>query len=543
MTDQKQFRVIGFAAAAMVLLLAFHSTATAAVTCESLSSLKLTGATVTAVELVAAGKFTPPAAPARGGGGGRGGAAAGGRGAAAAGDGAAPAAAGGGRGARYDDLPAFCRVQVNAKPSSDSDIKIEVWLPEAGWNGKFEAAGNGAWAGSFDAILLASMTDALRHGYATAGTDTGHQGGNGSFALGHPEKLIDFSYRAIHEMTEKAKSVISAYYGNAPRLSYFNSCSSGGKQGSKEAQMYPADYDGIIAGSATSNWTGRAAQSVWVAQAVHLTDASYIPTDKYALIHNAVLQACDTLDGVKDGVLENPRLCKFDPKVLECKAGDSAACLTTPQVEAARKIYAPVINLRTKQVISPGLEPGSELGWNTMAAQQPLDLGLDHFRYVVFNDPNWDYKTFNFDSDLALTAKMESVVNATDPNLKPFFDRGGKLIQYHGWNDPRSIPGNSVNYYESVVDKIGSSSKVRDSYRLFMVPGMGHCQGGEGTDTFDKLSALEQWVEKGKAPDQIIASHSTGGKVDKTRPLCPYPQSAAYKGSGDTNDAANFVCK
>jgi feruloyl esterase len=437
------------------------------------------------------------------------------------------------------DLPAFCRVAATLTPSTDSDIKIEVWMPASGWNGKFQAVGNGGYAG---AISFGAMADALRHGYATTSTDTGHTGGSASFALGHPEKWVDFAYRSEHEMTVKAKAIITAFYGKAPQISYWNGCSAGGNQGLHEAQMFPADFDGIIAGAPANNSTGRAFQSMWIAQAVHKDDASFIPPAKFQMLHNAVLDACDAHDGVKDGVLENPTTCKFDPKILECKGEDSATCLTTAQVEAVTKIYAGPANPRTKQEIFPGFEPGSELGWANMAGPRPFGLGEEYFKYVVFNDPNWDFKTLNFDGDVAMVDKLDrSRVDALNTNLKPFFGHGGKLIQYHGWADQQIAPLSSVHYYNSVVEAMGS--KTTDSYRLFMVPGMGHCRGGDGTDNFDMVAALEQWVEKGKAPEQIVASRVKNGHVDRTRPLCPYPQVATYKGTGSTDDAANFVCR
>jgi feruloyl esterase len=285
-------------------------------------------------------------------------------------------------------------------------------------------------------------------------------------------------------------------------------------------------------------------QAAWIAQANHKDEASTIPPAKFAAIHAAALEACDAADGVKDGIIENPMRCKFDPKVLECKDGDGPGCLTAPQVETARKIYSSVINPRTKEELFPGHEPGSELGWNTMAGPQPMGLGLELFKYIVFKDPNWDYKTFNFDSDAAATAKADGgVMNALDPNLKPFLARGGKIIQYHGWADPQISPQSSVRYYNAVLDTLGGASKVTDSYRLFMIPGMAHCGGGEGTSNFDMLTALEQWVETKKAPDQIAASRVRDGKTDRTRPLCPYPQVASYKGSGSIDEAANFSCK
>jgi feruloyl esterase len=483
----------------------------AAASCEGLAKLTLANATITSAEAVAAGAFAPPA-----GGGGRGG------------------------GNAFGDLPAFCRVAATLTPSSDSDIKIEVWLPAAGWNGKFEAVGNGGWNGNIDRNALAA---GLRRGYATASTDTGHEGGGGPW-MQSKEKLIDFGYRAVHEMAVKAKAIIASYYGGEAKLSYFNGCSAGGRQGMKAAQRFPADFDGIVAGAPAVNTTGRAAFSMWIAQSLRKGEDNYIPASKYPAIHEAVLQACDARDGVTDRVLENPRACKFDPKVLECKGADGDSCLTPAQVDSARTMYAPVVNARTKKEIFPGLEYGSELGWSTFGGQQPFGIGTQMYQFMVFKDPNWDYKTLNFDSDMALVDKIENgSINALDPNLKPFIARGGKLIQYHGWADQQIPSGSSVEYYQSVVATTGGANGIKDNYRLFMVPGMGHCGGGDGTATFDMLGALEQWVEKGKAPDQIPASRVVNGRADRTRPLCPYPQVASYKGSGSTDDAANFVCK
>jgi feruloyl esterase len=443
--------------------------------------------------------------------------------------------------ARAADEPKSCRVALTLRPSSDSDIKVEVWLPASGWNGKYQAVGNGGWSGSINGR---AMTQALQRGYATSSTDTGHAGGSASFALGHPEKLIDYAYRSEHEMTVAAKKIIAAFYGSGPRWSYWNGCSAGGKQALKEAQRYPEDFDGIIAGAPAANWTGRAAQSIWVAQAVHKDDASFIPPEKYAVIHAAVLAACDAMDGVTDGVLEDPTRCKFDPKVLECNSGDGDGCLTPAQVVAARRIYSPSINPRTQQPIYRGLERGSELGWKTWGGRTPLSIGTDYFKYVVFEDANWNYMTLDFDRDVARAEKLDSGrINALDPDLRPFFARGGKLIQYHGWNDPQIAPGNSEDYYRSVLKFMRNADKVSESYRLFMVPGMAHCGGGDGASNFDMLAALERWVEEKKVPERVVASRVRDGKVDRTRPLCPYPQTAHYKGSGSTDDAANFVCR
>jgi feruloyl esterase len=427
-----------------------------------------------------------------------------------------------------------CRVSATLRPTSDSQIQMELWMPSA-WTGKLLAHGNGGWSGSINAATLEA---AAGRGYAAAMSDTGHQGGSASFALGHPEKLIDFGYRSSHEMTVAAKTIATAFYGSAPGKSYWTGCSAGGRQAMMEAQRYPSDFDGIVAGAPGLNWTGRALEAVWVAQAVHRDESSYIPREKYALIHEAALGACDAMDGVKDGVIENPEQCRFDPVQLECKLEGDPNCLTPAQVEAARKIYASRTDTQLHRLIVPGLARGSELGWATMGGPQPLGLGLDLFRYAVFKDPQWDYHTFRFDEDVRRTWEAEGgILNALDTNLKPFFDRGGKLIQYHGWSDPQIPPGFSVDYYRSVLKALGEAT-VRQSYRLFMVPGMAHCGGGEGTSTFDMLSALEDWVERGKAPDHVAAS-----RPSRTRPLCPFPQVAVYSGKGSTDEAANFACK
>jgi feruloyl esterase len=468
--------------------------------------------TVTATTLVDAGEFTPPT-PGRG-----------------------PNAAN-----AFKKIPAFCRVMARLKPSSDSDIKIEVWMPISGWNGKLQSVGNGAFAGN---IGYPALGAAVTAGYAAASTDTGHEGGNGDFVTGHPERLIDFAYRAVHEMTLAAKGIIAAYYASAPKYSYWNGCSTGGRQAMAEAQRYPADYDGIVAGAPASYVTRLQATQISISQATHKNEASYIPPEKYALIHTAVLAQCDALDGVRDGVLEDPTRCRFDPGTLACRAGtDGPACLTAPQVELARRIYAGLVNGKGDRLF-PGLEPGSELGWSSLSGPQPMSYAIDIYRYFAFNDPKWDYLTFNPDTDLPKAEKaIGGTMNSVDPNLKPFIGRGGKLLQYHGWSDNGIPPESSVNYYKSVLEAMGGVARVKDNYRLFMVPGMFHCGGGDGTSTFDMVSAIDQWVTTRKAPDQIAASRVRDGMVDRTRPLCPYPQVATYKGSGDTDDMANFTCK
>ena len=438
-----------------------------------------------------------------------------------------------------EETAGACRVLATLRPSDDSDIRIEVQLPVTGWNGNFEAVGNGGWAGS---LSTAAMAEPLRRGYAVSSTDTGHQGSGASFALGHPEKLIDFGYRSVHEMTLAAKAIVAAFYGAAPKFSYFSGCSSGGRQALMEAQRYPADYDGMVAGAPTNNWNRMMFGRIWVGQATLSDPAGYIPREKYAVIHRAVMEACDAMDGVRDGVLEDPRRCHFDPGAMECQGPDAPGCLTRAQVEAARKIYTPAKNSRG-DLIFPPMERGSELVWATLAGgPKPIALADEYFKYVVFEDPAWDFRTLNYDGDFARAEKRDGgVLSATSPDLRAFFAHGGKLLHYHGWTDQQVMPENSIQYFESVVKEVGAA-KAAESYRLFMAPGMNHCGGGEGPNQFDAMGALADWVEKGKAPERLVASRGTGDAV-RTRPLCPYPQVAVYRGAGSTDDARNFSCK
>ncbi len=464
-----------------------------AASCDSLAALTLPAATITVAESIAADRW--------------------------------PAGVNGGA----THHSSFCRVAATLRPTNDSEIQIEVWMPASDWNGNLQAVGNGGWSGS---VNYSAMGAALAGGYATASTDTGHAGSSASFAPGHPEKLIDFAYRSEHLMAVQAKAIVAAFYGKAQRFAYWNGCSAGGKQGLKEAQVYPQDFDGIVAGSPAANWTGRVAQAIWVAQAVHLDEASYIPPEKYACrASRRLLNACDRLDGVEDGVIENPAICHFDPKTIQCQAGDGPECLTAAQVEAARKIYQPSSNPRTGQRLYAGLAPGSEMGWATWGGPRPLSIASDYFRFVVFESPNWDFRALNFDADIAGIEKMDATrLNATDPNLRPFFARGGKLIQYHGWSDPQISPGNSVDYYQSVLKELG---EVRDSYRLFMAPGMAHCGGGDGASSFDAMSALRTWVEEKHAPDRIEASRVRGGKRRSHAPAVSLPADRDVQGHGE----------
>jgi feruloyl esterase len=436
-------------------------------------------------------------------------------------------------------LPAFCRVVGRIHPSADSDIGFEVWLP-ARWNGRFEAVGNGGLAGM---IVTEGMAGALYGGYDTAGTDTGHTGtaASGEWALGHPEKIVDYGHRAIHEMTVQAKALIAAFYGSAARYSYWNGCSEG-SQALSEAQRYPDDYDGILAGAPANATVHLQAGGNWISQAIHKDPETFLPPEKLPAITAAVLAQCDSADGVKDGVLEDPRTCKFDPAELECKGEESASCLTRAQIEGLRRVYDGARDPRTGEQVFPGYMRGGEAGWAQWiagVAVPPRDfqhgISVAFFKNLVFGDPRWDWKTFDFDKDVAFADnKVGPILDHINPDLTALKRRGGKLLQYHGWNDPAVSPLNSVSYFENVQKKMGDTGAF---YRLFMVPGMEHCVGGPGPNQFDKMSAIVDWVEKGNPPDRIVAI-----RPGRTRPLCPYPKVAKYSGSGSTDDAQNFVC-
>jgi hypothetical protein len=511
--------------------------------CEQLAHLALPNTTITSAQTVAAGSFSPPPAT-------------------------SPWLTG--SPSLYKHLPAFCRVTAEDRPTPDSDIKIEVWMPATGWNGKFRGQGNGGFAGEIDYRALAL---AVLQGYASANTDTGHAAGgtDATWALGHPEKIIDFAYRAIHENTTIGKAAVKAFYGDAPKHSYFASCSNGGRQALMEAQRYPDDYDGILAGAPANYWTHLLSSALWDAQATTLDPDSYIPAAKIPAIAHAVLAACDAKDGLKDGILNDPRQCHFDPETILCKQGNSDSCLTKPQASALKKLYEGAHDVNGKQFF-PGFMPGAEEGgggwgiWITGEAPGKALLfafGNGFFRNFVYEQPAWDYKQARLDDAVAAAdQKFAATMNSTEPNLKAFHARGGKLILYHGWNDPGISPLNSINYYESVQAAMGKPET--DSFvRLYMVPGMQHCAGGPGADDFGEFGigptndpqhniylALEQWTEKGTAPSTIIASKLEGetpvpqvGKVKMTRPLCAYPQESRYKGQGDPNDAASFTCE
>lgn len=435
-------------------------------------------------------------------------------------------------------LPPFCRVVAKIKPSADSDIGAEIWLPLSGWNGKLLAVGSGGWGGS---IAHEELADALRRGYATGATDDGHSSPGARFIMGHPEKFIDFAYRAEHEMTVEAKSLIKAFYGRAARHAYWYGCSGGGREGLLQAYRYPDEFDGIIAGDPAN--VRRNAWALWLAVHSLKDPADYIPPAKYPLIHRTVLDACDAQDGLQDGLISEPERCQVDFKVLECRGADGPDCLTERQVRTAQIIISPATTAAGR-IVFPRLEPGTELRWSRLVGgPSPADLFLDQFRYVVYQDPDWDWRSFDIDRDYVKSDAADRAIDEFDPHLGAFAKRGGKLLIYHGWADQQVAPGSSIEFYNSVRAQSSNPERAANWVRLFMVPGMGHCRGGEGPDSFDTISAMEQWVEHGKAPDRMLAAHRNGDTVDRTRPLCPYPQFARYDGTGSIDEAANFTCR
>jgi feruloyl esterase len=433
----------------------------------------------------------------------------------------------------------FCRVQLTIAPTRDSDIKAEVWLPTENWNGKYQAVGNADAAG---VISYDEMREALARGYATSSTDTGHVGNTMAFALDHREKYVDFGYRAVHEMTTRAKRIVEAFYLARPAHSYWNGCSQGGRQGVTEAIRYPGDYDGIVAGAPAIDYMHLHAARLALNRFVHRSADSAIPSEKFPAIHRAALAACDTADGVADGLIGDPSRCRFDPAVIECRSGDAASCLTAPQVDTARAMYAPVTDPATGRIVAPALlQPGSELGWSRLAGDAPLINSVDAFRYVVFRNANWDWHGFRLSADLPVALQTDAgVIDRTEPDLQPFFEGGGKLLLYHGWADPQVPAEATVDYFNAVLKATGSQARGA-SIELYMEPGVSHCFGGEGPDMFDAVGALDGWIRTGHPP-RIIATQASDTAVERTRPLCPYPQIAQYIGSGSLDEAANFRC-
>jgi feruloyl esterase len=448
------------------------------------------------------------------------------------------------------DLPAHCKVRVAIKNS----IEVEVWLPAEHWNGRFQGVGNGGTAGS---ISYTAMAAALHRGYAVASTNTGHVNRppnlsfDASWAQDRPDLVDDWAYLAIHLMTTTSQAIVKAFYDKQPSQSYFVGCSRGGAQALLEAQRYPDDYDGIIAGDPANDTTGLFTGShLWYAVATLKDPESYIPSAKVPILADAVNKQCDELDGVKDGILNDPRKCKVDLGPITCKEGQPQdQCLTSKQIQAVQAIWNGVRDTSGKLVF-PGLVPGGEagsMGWalwvtgHAPKASVHYQAADQFFKYVVNNNPDYDLFSFNFTSDLETErSKLHARLDAVDPDLRPFLKHGGKLILYHGWSDPDISPLNTIHYYTEVQKTVGA--RTADSVRLFMVPGMQHCENGPGATHFDAVTSLEDWRQSDIAPSQILAFHLDGTAVDMTRPLCPYPQVAAFSGKGSPSNALNFAC-
>ena len=500
--------------AGAVGLAMFYPAAGHAAECGQLASLKLSHTEITRAENVAAGAFAPPAGTGNG----------------------AP----GGPPAGYSHLPAFCRVAGTLRPTPDSDIRFEVWLPASNWNGKFVGVGNGVWAG---AITYFSMVEPLSLGYATAATDDGHQGNplDASFAASHPEKLTDFGHRAVHETTVTAKALIAAFYTKPANRSLFVSCSTGGRQGLMEAYRYPQDYDGISSMAPANPMVPLMVSSLWTGEATLKDEASHIPPPKFTLIHKAAVEACDAADGVKDGIISQPGACHFDPAVRQCKSVDQPDCLTPAQVAAVRAIYQGPRNPRTGKAIFPGFSPGSESMFPIQTAgPEPFGAAFTYMKDLVFKDPKWDFRSFDYDKDVTLALQAGSTQLDVPPTgLDSFLGGGRKLLLSHGWADGLIPTQSTIDFYTELKAHVGA--KKADGARLFLIPGMGHCAGGDGPFVFNAISTLDNWVQTGHAPERIVVSNPPGAPA-RTRPLCPHPQEAVYSGSGSTDDEKNFKC-
>lgn len=490
-----------------IFVAAVLATATQGMSCEDLQSLSIPDTTITSAEVVPVGPFVWPQGAFR-----------------------PPGSAT----QTPQPIPKHCRVKMVLRPTSDSNINVELWLPAENWNGKFMAVGNGGWAGSIQGY--GDMQASLRRGYATAGTDGGHSaadGPMGMFALGHPEKIVDFAYRAVHMMTVRSKQVLDAHYDRPIDYSYFKGCSTGGRQAVMAAQRYPGDYDGIIAGALANRHIHMHTSSV--VTSIHLSrdPDQALPEDKAKMVSDAVMKMCDTL---KEGFLNNPHQCSFDFSSLQCKGKDGENCLTKAQLRTVETHYGGLKNSKGELIFS-GQTIGNPIRAQLSTNETPGAFAFDTVRILGFQDLDYDWHNFDLDRDMPLIDTATGFVDAVNPDLRGFKAHGGKLLLYHGWGDPAITAENTIYYYNSVLDEMGD--KQDDWMRLFMVPGMGHCRSGNGPHTFDTISALEKWREDGVAPAQMMGSNPQSGLE---RPLCPYPQYAKYDGSGDLSDSTNWTC-
>lgn len=479
--------------------------------CAELAGVQLDDTVITATEVIRAGGFSIPV-------------------------GASPS---GERPYNFSALPPFCRVTALVSPVQDSLIEFELWLPEDNWNGNFVGVGDGGLTG---AIFYSSMAEPLRQGYAVANTDGGHKGGGAdtAFAVGHPEKLIDHAWRAVHLMTVRSKSLVQARYGRPAGRALWTGCSTGGRQGLKSAQQFPEDYDAIAAAAPANNWMPLITFALLVQR--QLTDPEK-PFDarKVSLLSSAAIKACDLQDGVADGVVNEPQRCRFDPGVLACTGEPRADCLTSHEVAAARTIYAGVVDPRSGKTIFAGPEPGSEVEWPAFTPGA-FPIGENFLRDIVFPERNWDIQAFDFGADLDEAIRRDPAeLTATDPDLSAFIERGGKLLLYHGWIDGLIPAQSTIDYYNAVQASVGRESG--QSVRLFMVPGLHHCDGGAGASEFNELSVLESWLANDNPPERITVSKTLDDGSPQTRPLCAHPKVARYAGSGAKNKAESFHCR
>jgi feruloyl esterase len=462
--------------------------------------------------------------------------------------------------AAKDKLPAYCLVE-GAVATPGNSVSFRLGLPE-NWNGKFYFQGVGGFAGQ-----MGRLNAGLERGYASATTDTGHvgkTGTDGSWALDNRPKEIDYGHRGTHVTTVAAKALTQSFFGAPLEQAYFSGCSNGGRQALMEAQRYPDDYDGIIAGDPSLGALGYVRRAITYQFMLKSPDR-LLPATKLEVLSKAATAACDASDGVTDGIIGDPRHCKFDPAVLQCKGADAADCLTSAQLDSVRAIYAESKTPKGERIY--GFPIGHEAGntgwplWITgrdaptkgadgvltyTDEQSPTGFRFvdGFFRYMAFekDDPTYDWRKFDVQHDLPKIATITEILSPTNPDLTKLRDSKAKLLLYHGWSDPAISAYGTIDYYNKTVTALGGKQKADETVRLFLVPGMHHCAGGPGPNQFDTLTALEQWVEKKQAPEVMIATHATDGKVDRTRPLCPEPQVAKYSGKGSIDDAANFKC-
>lgn len=450
-------------------------------------------------------------------------------------------------------LPAFCRVEGVVEPH----VGFELWMPQHGWNGRLLSLGSGGFGGSINEGELAA---AIVNGYAVTANDTGHRG-NGYAWMHDPVALRAWGHSATHDVTGPAKAIVRVFYAKGPAFSYFNGCSTGGAQAMEEAEFYPGDYDGIVAGSPGMNYSGLMMSFLWGLKTT--TDHGTLSPRKLQLLHTAVLKQCDTADGVKDGVLENPLACDFHPEQLLCAGPDTSSCLTKDKVKTADLIYQGPRNPRTGAQIYPGFVPGSEAsgelsggrsfsGWSLIQGALAKQYAIPLLKNMVFG-PDWDWTSFNFDRDYTrVESTVHANIDATNPDLRAFQAHGGKLIMTQGWDDQFNAQTYPIEYRDEVIARFAASAgpakattAVNGFFRLFMVPGMGHCGGGTGPTDMDALGAVRTWVEVHQAPDRLVAKKekaAAAGSAPMTRLLCPYPETSRWTGQGSTNDATNFVC-